>query len=109
MAVEEQVRAYGGPRFQVTQQVMARFAEAVERAKIDVVPRVLITGSGAEGGQPGGTSSVFEALLTLLLAERAGEPVSGGARDPAAEAIRAKIRESLAEKKEPPAKPEAER
>jgi uncharacterized membrane protein YqiK len=109
MAVEEQVRAYGGPRFQVTQQVMARFAEAVERAKIDVVPRVLIAGSGAEGGQPGGTSSVFEALLTLLLAERAGEPVSGGARDPAAEAIRAKIRESLAEKKEPPAKPEAER
>ena len=28
VAIEEQVRAYGGPKFQVTQQVMARFAEA---------------------------------------------------------------------------------
>lgn len=97
MAIDEQVRAYGGPRFQVTQQVMNRFAEAVERSKIDIVPRVLINGGGAEGGKGAGTSSVFEALLTLLLAEHMGEPVggSGQVRDPEVEAIRAKIRESL--------------
>src|SRR5689334_1813514 len=32
MAVEEQVRAYGGPVYQLTQQVMNRFAEAVQHS-----------------------------------------------------------------------------
>ena len=39
IAIEEQVRAYGGPQFQVTQQVMKRFAEAIEAAGVDVVPK----------------------------------------------------------------------
>ena len=39
MAVEEQVSAYDGPQFQLVQQVMERFAQAVERSKVDVVPR----------------------------------------------------------------------
>jgi len=30
IAIEEQVRAYGGPKFQLTQQVMGKFAEAIE-------------------------------------------------------------------------------
>ena len=46
IAVEEQVRAYGGPQFQVTQQVMSRFAEAIERAGVDVVP------AGLDGEKP---------------------------------------------------------
>jgi len=49
MAIEEQVRAYGGPRFQLTQQVMQRFAEAIETARIDVVPKILIGGGSANG------------------------------------------------------------
>ncbi|MGQ9683568.1 MAG: SPFH domain-containing protein [Anaerolineae bacterium] len=98
MAIEEQVRAYGGPRFQVTQQVMSRFAEAVERAKVDVVPRVLIAGQGGQGSQS--TGSVFEALLTLLLADQAGEPVSErGERAPEVEALKEEIRKSLKAKK----------
>jgi uncharacterized membrane protein YqiK len=69
IAVEEQVRAYGGPRYQVTQQVMSRFAAAIEQARVDVVPRVLIGGqNGAAGG-----SNVLEALLTLLLSDKMGE------------------------------------
>ncbi len=82
IATEEQVAAYGGPRFQVTQSVMTRFAEAIERAGVDIVPRIVIgTSSGGSGG--GGTSaaggtggatgvgtSTLESLLTLLLSER---------------------------------------
>ena len=30
IATEEQVAAYGGPQYQVTQQVMNRFAEAIQ-------------------------------------------------------------------------------
>lgn len=95
MAIEEQVRAYGGPRYQVTQQVMNRFAEAVERSQVDVVPRVLITDGHGREGQGPGSSSVFEALLTMLLAERMGETITreGGEsrRAPEVEAIRGQI------------------
>ena len=47
MAIDEQVRADGGPRFQLTQQVMSRFAEAIETARVDVVPKIMIHGGGA--------------------------------------------------------------
>jgi len=99
MAIEEQVKAYGGPRFQVTQQVMNRMSEAVEKSKIDIVPRILIGGGAREAGTAGGTGSVFEALLTLLLAERMGESVTtaqGAASRPAeVEAIRNQILQEL--------------
>jgi len=49
IATEEQVRAYGGPQFQVTQTVMNRFAEAIQQAKVDVVPRVVVGGAQAGG------------------------------------------------------------
>ena len=48
IATEEQVRAYGGPQFQVTQQVMNRFAEAIQQSGVDVVPRVVV-GGGEQG------------------------------------------------------------
>jgi uncharacterized membrane protein YqiK len=109
MAIEEQVRAYGGPRYQVTQQVMNRFAEAVERSQVDVVPRVLITDGRGGDGQGPATSSIFEALLTLLLAERMGEPITReGAesrRAPEVEAIRGQILAEL--KKQSKGGPEA--
>jgi hypothetical protein len=67
------VTAFGGPQFQLTQQVMARFAEAVERGKIDIVPKVMVGGDGkdASGG------NVFNALMAMMLASRSGvgEPV----------------------------------
>lgn len=75
MAVEEKVRAYGGPRFQLTQQVMSRFAEAIEQSGIDVVPKVMIgSGGSASTGSGGGQqpSNVLEGLLTLLLSEKMG-------------------------------------
>jgi uncharacterized membrane protein YqiK len=75
MAVEEQVRAYGGPRFQLTQSVMSQFANAVQQAGVDLVPKIVI-GAGAGGagtdGQDGGVmgSSVVQALLAMLLSEK---------------------------------------
>jgi hypothetical protein len=49
LATEEQVRAYGGPQFQVTQTVLSRFAEAIQQAWVDVVPRIVI---GGKDGRP---------------------------------------------------------
>jgi hypothetical protein len=111
MAIDEQVRAYGGPRFQVTQLVMNRFAEAIERSKVDVVPRVLITDGRGRDGEGASGSSVFEALLTLLLAERMGEPVTRetaeGQRAPEVESIRNQILASLQAPTPPKASPDA--
>ena len=87
----QQVRAYGGPRFQLTQQVMIRFAEAIQAAQVDVVPKIVIPGNGTpqDGNGTLGTGSVMEALLTLLLSEKIGNDINTTSqRTPAAEAIR---------------------
>jgi uncharacterized membrane protein YqiK len=94
MAIEEQVRAYGGPRFQLTQQVMNRFAEAIQESKVDVVPRVVV--GGGKDGSPA-TGNVMEALLTMLLSEKIeGSLVANDTpRSAEAEAIRKRIRDGM--------------
>jgi uncharacterized membrane protein YqiK len=87
IAIEEQVRAYGGPKFQVTQQVMKGFTDAVAEAKVDVVPRVVL------GGGAGPSGSVVETLLALLLSEKfdGAEPTKDKPRHRDLEAIRARL------------------
>ncbi|HEY6195927.1 MAG TPA: SPFH domain-containing protein [Candidatus Eisenbacteria bacterium] len=98
MAIEEQVRAYGGPRYQLTQQVMNRFAEAIQVSGVDVVPRVVV-GGGHDGNGDGGamTGNVMQALLTLLLSEKIGGDAGAPStpRSAETEAVRRKIREGL--------------
>lgn len=103
IATEEQVNAYGGPKYQVTQQVMNRFAEAVQQSRVDVVPRVVV-GGGEEGGAS--SSNIMEGLLTLLLSDKLGlegTTVSNKPKNEDAERLRSEIRQSLSEKKETPA------
>lgn len=95
VAIEEQVRAYGGPKFQVTQQVMARFAEAIGQAKVDVVPKIVM----GNGGQ-GQSGSVVETLLALLLSDKLTETTDGApkterGRSPELDAIRDRIKREL--------------
>lgn len=87
LAAEELVRAYGGPHFHVTQQVMTRFAEAIEKSGVEIVPRVSV---GA------GTGTALDALLATLLETRGGDPsIATTERSPEAEALRTALRESL--------------
>jgi len=105
LATEEQVRAYGGPQFQVTQTVLNRFAEAIQQSGVDVVPRVVVSGNGKGDGE-GGTanSSIMEALLTMLLSDRFGalaNKTSQSPRSAQAESLREKIRKDMEKKSEP--------
>jgi uncharacterized membrane protein YqiK len=96
IATEEQVRAYGGPQFQVTQQVLTRFAEAIQQAKIDVVPRVMVSGGNGENGSMNG--NIMEGLLTMLLSDRLGgitNPSTENTRSPEVEQLRQQIQASL--------------
>jgi uncharacterized membrane protein YqiK len=98
LATEEQVRAYGGPQFQVTQQVLNRFAEAIQQSQVDVVPRVVV---GAD--KENGTGNIMEALLAMLLSDRFAALANKGdgqARSEEAERLRAEIRKSMTGNKE---------
>jgi len=97
LATEEQVRAYGGPQFQVTQQVLNRFSEAVQQSKVDVVPRVIV---GAN--KDSGSGNIMEALLAMLLSDRFGALADGaqGKRSEEAEKLRSEIRKSMTDTKE---------
>ncbi len=95
LATEEQVRAYGGPQFQVTQTVLSRFAEAIQQAGVDVVPRIMI------GGKDGSNGSIMEALMAMLLSERLGSGATAQSpRSPEAEALLNEIRQSMQKKQE---------
>ncbi len=101
LATEEQVRAYGGPQFQVTQQVLNRFSEAIQSSGVDVVPRVVVGGNNAEGGTSG-NSNVMEGLLTMLLSDRFSAMADESAkapRSPEADALREQIRKDMEKKK----------
>ncbi|MBK9924970.1 MAG: flotillin family protein [Anaerolineales bacterium] len=92
LATEEQVRAYGGPQFQVTQTVLNRFAEAIEKSKVDVVPRVVV---GAD--KESGSGNIMEALLAMLLSDRFGALANEtqGTRSEEAEQLRSEIRKGM--------------
>ncbi|MBN2193760.1 MAG: hypothetical protein JW751_13170 [Polyangiaceae bacterium] len=90
--MEEQVRAYGGPRFQLVQDMMARFSTAVQEAKVDVVPRIVL-GGRANGSS---TGNALEGLFALLLSEKLGEAgVAGSELSPDVVALRDRLRASV--------------
>jgi uncharacterized membrane protein YqiK len=64
-AIRSQVEASGGARYQLTRQVAERFAQALETSGVDVVPKVSISGAGADGG-----GNAVQALMTLFLADK---------------------------------------
>ncbi len=102
IATEEQVKAYGGPQYQVTQQVLNRFSEAIQQSRVDVVPRVVVSGGqGSEGGSI--SSNIMEGLLTMMLSDKLGVQVNQAntsARTPEVEELRSQVRESLRKKTE---------
>lgn len=65
--VEKKVKAYGGAQIQMTQQVMGRFAEAVEKGHVPLVPQIVM-GQGSDGKGSG----VIESLMAMLLSDKIG-------------------------------------
>jgi uncharacterized membrane protein YqiK len=95
VAIEEQVAAYGGPKFQLTQQVMEGFSNAIRESKVDVVPRIVV------GSQNGQGSGILETLLTMVMSDKfAADTVLSAApkRSPETEALRNQIRAEVGKK-----------
>ncbi|MDO8685484.1 MAG: SPFH domain-containing protein [Clostridiales bacterium] len=92
IAIEEQVKAYGGPQYQVIQDVMNKFTSAIEKSKIEIVPKTVIS-MGAGQGQ-GSSVNAFEMLLGLLISEKLGVKFNEGSKEE--EDVRVKsIKESI--------------
>lgn len=75
IAIDEQVKAYGGPQYQVLQDVMNKFTQSIEKSGIDIVPKTVITMGNNENGGEG--ANAFNMLLTLLLGEKLGVNYDG--------------------------------
>ena len=75
---------------------MARFAQAIETAQVDVVPKILISGSGDGHGAQPATGKVMEALLAMLLSDKLEAQLAPqhAPRQAAAEALRAGLMEN---------------
>ena len=65
--IEKQAAASGGAQYQLTRQVVERLAEALEKSGVDIVPRVQIGGGGADGG---GSGSLIQALIGMMVSEK---------------------------------------
>ena len=66
MAIGEQVKAYGGPKYQVLQDIVEKYTKAIESGQIQIVPNTLVTmGKGDEGTN----INPLEAFITLLLSK----------------------------------------
>ena len=101
IAIEEQVQAYGGPQFQLIQQVMQRFAEAIQESGVDVVPKISMGGEGNGGNLMDGLLGTLlsEKLNTMLTNVQSAQPKKG-AMDTSG--MRSQIREELTQKLQHP-------
>lgn len=66
VAINEQVKAYGGPKYQVVQDMVTKYTKAIESGQIQIVPNTYVSmGSGEENNL-----NPLEAFLTLLLTKQ---------------------------------------
>lgn len=69
IAIQKQVDAYGGAQYQLIEKVMSKFSEAILNAKIDIVPKTVVSMGNSEGKS---MPNAFESLLGVILSEKFG-------------------------------------
>jgi hypothetical protein len=101
ISIEEQVRAYGGPKYQITREMIRQLGAAVAESKCDMVPKVLIqNGTGVSGNGGGGGGTLFESMLGLMLSEQMNSAADTGAQPmqdarPEVSAMRSSLKRAL--------------
>ena len=101
IAIEEQVRAYGGPQLQLIQDVMTKLATAIQTSGVPIVPSTVVS-FGPEGGEPGAegaggsSNNAFGLLMGLLATDKLTEMTKGSIqRDPEREAQVAALKRKI--------------
>jgi uncharacterized membrane protein YqiK len=94
IAIEEQVRAYGGPQLQLMQDVMTKLTRAIETSGVPLVPSTVVSTGGDGNGE---TPNAFSLLMTLLATEKLGDVANAEPIDSKEAARIAAIRTSILE------------
>lgn len=68
--IEKQVAASGGARYQLSRQIAERFAEALEKSGVDIVPKISLGSGGGTESMGASGSPLIQGLMALLLAEK---------------------------------------
>jgi uncharacterized membrane protein YqiK len=78
-ATKLKVDAFGGPEYQLSQQIFEKFADAIKSGNIPIVPQIQVGGS-RDSGTSGG--SLVDALLAMVVRDQrpaaASRPASNG-------------------------------
>lgn len=69
-AIAKQAEASGGAKYQLARQIAERFAEALEKSGVDIVPKIAI--GGGTGAADATGSGPLQALMALLIADKTG-------------------------------------
>ena len=72
-AIDAQVKAYGGAKYRVVQEVADKLADAIKSANIDLVPKTVVS-MGADGK---GTGTVLDTLLRFVTLDKLGVELDG--------------------------------
>jgi uncharacterized membrane protein YqiK len=72
-AIDAQVRAYGGSKYRVIQEVADKLSDAVKNSKVDIVPKTVVNMGNQD--KEGGSGTIIDALLNLLTMEKLGVSV----------------------------------
>lgn len=73
IAIDEQVRAYGGPQLQLMQDILTKIAIAIETSKVPIVPQTVVNMGGEGGESAGANMNAFGLLMSLMATEKLGE------------------------------------
>jgi len=97
IAIDEQVRAYGGPQLQLMQDVMTKLATAIETSKVPIVPSTVVNmGGGTDGDSGAAGSNAFGLLMSMLATEKlTGMTTTSAPADPAQQEMVASIKAGL--------------
>jgi len=97
IAIDEQVRAYGGPQLQLMQDVMTKLATAIETSKVPIVPSTVVNmGGGSDGDGGAAGSNAFGLLMAMLATEKlSGMTTTSAPADPAQQEMVASIKAGL--------------
>jgi uncharacterized membrane protein YqiK len=110
IAIDEQVRAYGGPQLQLVQDVMTKLALAIETSKVPIVPSTVVHMGGEGGAGDSANMNAFGLLMGLMATEKLGEftaddrPVDPSQLQMVAE-IKKQMRDQAVAETKQPAKP----
>lgn len=70
-AIDAQVKAYGGAKYRITQEIAEKLADAIKHTNVDIVPKTVVS-LGNNSEESSSSSTIFDSLLRLITLDKLG-------------------------------------